>query len=307
MTRFNASDPSASLLVVSVRSGLPQVVGMPEGIPPFESAILKAARVGAVLFEKGGVEGDRQADLKNHGGPDNAVCVYPGEHYPKWALELGPGRTDLGAGAFGENLTVEGHTESTVSIGDRFTAPSGLVLQVTQPRVPCRKLARRWDVPDMPKRVLATGRTGWYCRVVNPGTLEQGELLERTQRPHPEWTVERASQVYQSVGDHPVQALELAEVPPLSAATRASLYRRLHGGGYIPMACAVHDLLEDAAVRRVPLDLELVLPTGGAEIHTALIKDLRTEEGAEYVELASARLVRLDRIASVRPTAPKSE
>lgn len=307
MTRFNAPDPSTSLLVVSVRSGLPQVVGIPEGAPPFESSILKAPRAGPVRFEKDGVEGDLQADLKNHGGPDKAVCVYPGEHYAQWALELGSERTALGAGAFGENLTVEGHTESGVSIGDRFTAPSGLVLQVTQPRIPCWKLARRCDVADMSERVLSTGRTGWYCRVLQPGTLEQGELLGRTQRPHPEWTVERANRVYQSVVDHPAEALALAEVPPLSAATRASLYRQLQRGGYVPMACAVHDLLEDAAVRRVPLALELVLPDGGAETHTALIKDLRAEEGAEYVELDSARLVRLDRIASVHPTANAPE
>ncbi len=288
--------------VLSIFAGKPRSVTGPGPGPlasPFESSILKDPVEGAVPFDRTGVIGDEQADKRVHGGPDKAVCVYFAGHYAAWRDELGDDLA-LDLGGFGENLAVDEVNEDTVAIGDRFEAASGLVLEVTQPRAPCWKLARRWGVGDMAARVLETGRTGWYCRVLVPGILQQDQTLDRTSHRHAAWTIGRANSVYHAA-EHSHAALELAEIPPLSAAVRSALYRFLGRDGYSPMDCAVHDLLEDAAVRRVPLDLTLGWDDGASDVQRARVTDLRTEEGAEYVELGSSRLIRLDRILRVEP------
>lgn len=114
------------------------------------------------------LEGDGQADLVNHGGHDKAVYVYPHEHYPAWAEELG--RTDLSPGQFGENLTTRGLLEDSLCIGDTFRAGTAL-LQVSQPRVPCAKLGIRMGDPAFVKVFLKSLRSGFYCRVLEEGTL----------------------------------------------------------------------------------------------------------------------------------------
>lgn len=290
--------------VVSLQVGTPApTTGRGEGpaAEPFESAIVKVPVTGPRTVGRTGMEGDGQADLVHHGGPDKALCVYPVAHYAAWSEELGEAVSEIaGPGGFGENLTVSS-TEDEVSIGDRFGSDSGLVLEVTQPRVPCWKLARRWGVKDMGVRVIEHARSGWYFRVRALGTIRAGETLERLDRPHAEWTVARAHRVYHSAKDDPAAALELAQVPPLSGEWRASLYRRLERGGYVPMACGVHDLLEDAAVRRVPLDFDIRTTNDTVERHRAGVVDLRTERGAEYVETSTHRLIRLDSVLGVLP------
>ena len=112
--------------------------------------------------------GDAQADLEVHGGPDKAVYAYPVEHLPAWSDELG--QAGLGPAAFGENLTTEGVTEADVFIGDVW-AWGEARLQVCQPRWPCYKLALHRQTPEVGPRMRATGRTGWYLRVLEPGRV----------------------------------------------------------------------------------------------------------------------------------------
>jgi MOSC domain-containing protein YiiM len=112
--------------------------------------------------------GDFQADQRNHGGPDQALCVYCGVHYAYWSRQLGQ---ELTAGSFGENLTLAGSwTEADVCIGDVF-ALGEAVVQVTQPRSPCWKIARRWQTPLLSLWMQETGYTGWYMRVLQPGQV----------------------------------------------------------------------------------------------------------------------------------------
>jgi MOSC domain-containing protein YiiM len=120
------------------------------------------------------ITGDAQADLRVHGGEFKAVYHYPSEHYPLWARELG---RDLPFGTFGENLTTEGMDEGSVHIGDVFRV-GGVTLQVTQPRVPCFKLAFKMNDPHFPKRFLASGRSGFYARVVEEGELGAGDAID---------------------------------------------------------------------------------------------------------------------------------
>jgi MOSC domain-containing protein YiiM len=151
-----------------------------------------------ILLRATNLDGDRQADLRVHGGPDKAVCVYSGDHYPAWRDELG--RPDMGFGGFGENFTVSGQAETDVCLGDRFRVGEAVV-EVSQPRGPCQKLARRWDRPDLPKLVVASGRSGWYLRVMQEGYVESGQLLQLIERPFVDWTIARVNDVTYGLGD----------------------------------------------------------------------------------------------------------
>ena len=122
------------------------------------------------------IDGDQQADLRVHGGPYKAVYAYPSEHYPYWQTELGI--PNLSPGSFGENLTIEGLTEETTVIGDQFRIGSA-ILQVSQPRMPCFKLALRFERSDMVKKFWASGRSGFYFSVVQEGDMAAGDPIEK--------------------------------------------------------------------------------------------------------------------------------
>ncbi len=143
------------------------------------TSIFKEPVRGRHLVRRLSLEGDWQADLRYHGGLNKAVYAYPSEHYPFWAQELR--RDDLRPGQFGENLTLEGLTEDTVHLGDVFRVGSTL-LQVTQPRIPCFKLGIKMGDPFFPKRFLASGRTGFYLRVLEEGEVGAGDLLELVEK-----------------------------------------------------------------------------------------------------------------------------
>ncbi|MGI9072110.1 MAG: MOSC domain-containing protein [Bryobacteraceae bacterium] len=141
------------------------------------TSIFKSPVEGRVAVRRHNIAGDRQADLRVHGGPYKAVYCYPGEHYAFWREQL-PGM-DLSDGMFGENLTTEGLAEDAVYIGDKFRVGSS-VLQVTQPRMPCFKLGIRFGRVDMVKKFWQSGRSGIYFSVVEEGDLAAGDLIERT-------------------------------------------------------------------------------------------------------------------------------
>ena len=136
-----------------------------------QSAINKQTVFGPIHVGANNLVGDRQADLQVHGGRDKAVYVYPQEHYSYWQQASGLLRTarvklpENPHGSFGENLTVSGDTEDNVYIGDVFACGEAL-LQVTQAREPCWKLAYKFKQKKLPMWVISSGRTGWYMRVL---------------------------------------------------------------------------------------------------------------------------------------------
>jgi MOSC domain-containing protein YiiM len=132
------------------------------------------------------LEGNAQADTKNHGRPDQAVLLYAAAHYPLWRAELG--RPDMGPGGFAENFTVDGLSEGTACIGDVYAIGDARI-RVTGPRYPCWKIERRWGIEGLTARVAETGRTGWYCRVLHEGLIEPGIPILLAERPYPRWTV----------------------------------------------------------------------------------------------------------------------
>ena len=129
-----------------------------------------------MLREKN-IDGDEQGDLRVHGGTYKAIYGYPFEHYAHWQQELQ--RDDFTYGQFGENLTVDGLLEEKVYIGDVFQIGSTVKLQITQPRVPCFKLAYKMGLPEFPKQFLESRRVGFYFRVLEEGEITAGDAITR--------------------------------------------------------------------------------------------------------------------------------
>jgi MOSC domain-containing protein YiiM len=159
--------------VVSLNVGRPQEVawhGRTVLTSIFKAPVNRRLRVTTLNFE-----GDEQSDLTVHGGVDKAVYAYPFEHYDHWREELA--QANLPLGAFGENLTTEGLLESNVRIGNRFRVGSAEFV-VTQPRLPCFKLGIRFGRPDIVKRFMQSGRSGFYFAVTLEGDVGAGDSIE---------------------------------------------------------------------------------------------------------------------------------
>ena len=164
--------------VVSVNVGTPKEIETPKGV--VMTSIFKSPVAGRVPVRGNNIVGDQQADLSVHGGPYKAVYCYPEEHYRYWQEQLPD--VEFSPGIFGENLTTRGLTESDVHIGERFQIGSA-VLQVTQPRMPCFKLALRFQRSDMIKRFWNSGRSGIYFSIYQEGELAAGDSVERLYKP----------------------------------------------------------------------------------------------------------------------------
>lgn len=173
-------------LVSEVRVGRVQPLGL-RAVP---SGIRKDRVAGPIAATACGLDGDAQGDRRNHGGPDKAVHAYSSAHFPGWAADLPDLAPQFQRGAFGENLVVEGAAEADICLGDRWRL-GGVLLEVSQARQPCWRLNLRFERPDMARRVQATGRTGWYFRVVEPGEIAPGQTARLIARPHPEWSLDR--------------------------------------------------------------------------------------------------------------------
>ncbi|MCS0380333.1 MOSC domain-containing protein [Vibrio diabolicus] len=133
---------------------------------------------------------DEQGDPRFHGGIQKALHIYPSEHYPIWQQQLGERTIFQSAGSFGENISSEGVTESTICLKDKIRIGSTL-LEVSQGRMPCWKLNVRFDQHDMARRLQDTLRTGWYFRVLEEGDIGAGDEIILCERPYPEWPLAR--------------------------------------------------------------------------------------------------------------------
>jgi MOSC domain-containing protein YiiM len=167
--------------VTGVFVGRPGVIGHLGG-RPVESGIAKSPVTGDELaLARLNLDGDGQADLTVHGGVDKAVYTYPADHYPLWQAD----GFDVEPGGLGENVALAGVTEHDTRIGDRWTWGDAVV-EVSQPRAPCFKLALHTGRKDIGGRMQATGRSGWYVRVLTPGTVPTRGPMTLVERPYPD-------------------------------------------------------------------------------------------------------------------------
>ena len=179
------------------------------------SAIAKHPADGPIAVGPLGLVGDMQADLTVHGGPDKAVHHYPHDHYAAWREELDDHELLAAPGAFGENITTTGLTEADLCIGDRFRLGSALV-EVSQGRQPCWKIDHKFKRKGITARVIETGRSGWYYRVIEPGTVQADDTLELIERGMGGWSVERTFRLLIG-GGHREDPAALAALADLAA------------------------------------------------------------------------------------------
>ncbi|HHY73311.1 MAG TPA: MOSC domain-containing protein [Bacillus bacterium] len=211
--------------------GLPQKVGVKEAANPMDrewvSGIFKEPANGPIWLSKTGLVGDGQADMKNHGGPEKAVFVYPVKHYAYWQNELAI--EQIGPSGMGENFLLENMNEEMVAIGDTFQIGEAVV-QVSQPRQPCWKPARRYKIKDLALLIQNTGRTGWYFRVLKEGFIESGQKLALVDRPYPQWTIARCNEIMHSKAPKMEEVRELAQCELLAQNWRNTLKKRAETG-----------------------------------------------------------------------------
>lgn len=193
------------------------------------SAIDKHRIDGACAAGPLGLDGDEQADRKNHGGPDKAIHAYAVAHLPTWADELPAQAACFRPGGFGENLVIGGASEADICLGDRWRIGSALV-EVSQGRQPCWKLNLRFGVTDMARRVQESGRTGWYFRVIEPGDIAAGDKGALVARPHPAWTLTRTAHLLYHDRMNRNALAELAQLPGLPDNWRRLAEARLSSG-----------------------------------------------------------------------------
>ena len=174
------------------------------------SAIAKRPVEARIAVTRLGFVGDEQADPSVHGGVDKAIHHYPRDHYSDWQAELGDLPRLRQAGAFGENVSTDGWTEADVCLGDRYRMGSALV-EIAQGRQPCWKQAHFLGMPSLVARMVETGRTGWYYRVIEEGEVIVGDILVLKDRLHPDWPIARLFKLLIG-GDHRGEEVALKEL-----------------------------------------------------------------------------------------------
>lgn len=140
-----------------------------------ETSIFKYPVEGRKAVSLLNIEGDKQADLRHHGGRDKAIYAYDKAHYDAWKQQLKPQKWSFGI--FGENLSTEGLADAKVQIGDIYQIGS-VVIQATQPRIPCFKLNICFEREDMTALFYQFKRYGIYFRVLEEGILQAGDNIE---------------------------------------------------------------------------------------------------------------------------------
>jgi MOSC domain-containing protein YiiM len=210
-----------SMRVVSVNVGMPREIQW-QGATVL-TGIFKQPVLGSVNIRRLNLDGDEQADLTVHGGPDKAVYAYPSEHYPDWEARLG---RDLKPGAFGENLTTEGLLEDRVHIGDEFRFGTARLV-VTQPRMPCYKLGIRFGDPGMVKAFLQAGWPGIYFAVIEEGVIGSGDPIELVHADERGIAVTAMLALMYNSNAAPDDLRRILEVPALAGVWREEFESRL--------------------------------------------------------------------------------
>ena len=210
--------------VISLNVGRPRLIRYQAST--ISTGIFKDPVSGPVMLRALNLDGDRQADLSVHGGPYKAVYGYPAEHYDVWRQEL-PDK-DLPWAMFGENFTTEGLSEEELHVGDRLQVGSAIVM-VRQPRIPCYKLAAKFQRDDILERFLRSGRSGFYFSVEQEGPVATGDAFSFLSRDRESITIAEMNRLF-AADKYNRQLLEKAIASPaLPESWRDYFAKRLPG------------------------------------------------------------------------------
>ena len=192
----------------------------------WETGMFKKPTDEKIWLSETGLIGDEVADKKNHGGPEKALFAYPTKHYDYWQREIE--HTTMEVGGMGENLAIQNADEQSICIGDTYRYGETLI-QVSQPRRPCWKPARRYNQIDLALRIQNSGLTGWYFRVLEEGYVTGNTYLELIERPYPQWSIEACNNVMYKQKDDLDLASQLASCELLAPNWKRTLEKRLEG------------------------------------------------------------------------------
>jgi ferredoxin-NADP reductase/MOSC domain-containing protein YiiM len=212
--------------LVSINVSLPRTVDH-EG-RTVSTGIYNKPVAGRVMVRKLNLEGDGQADLSVHGGVNKAVYFYDLESYRYWREKLG--RDDLPHGHFGENFTVEGMPDDKIHIGDVFRIGDAL-LEVTQPRTPCFKLEMKMGLPGFSRQFVTSGRSGFYCRVVEEGKAGVNDPIDRVKFGLGRITVREFAHLYYFGYDNQERIRQVLQLPSLPPEWRGAFEKLLVTAG----------------------------------------------------------------------------
>lgn len=220
MGRPGASANSASLVAISV--------GQPRDVEwqgrPLRTSIYKQPVAGSVAAGPLGLAGDAQSDLSVHGGIDKAVYAYDESNTAYWRERLA--RPELGPGSFGENFTLAGLPDEAIFIGDRLRIGTAC-FEVSQPRQPCLKLAKRFEDASFPKQFLTSLRVGYYLRVVEAGRVTAGDAVVRIAHDEGSLSIPAIVSLWLGHGASETALAHAVGLEALAAAWRVPLRERL--------------------------------------------------------------------------------
>ena len=217
-----APEPRAPMSLKSVNVSMPKEV--PHDGKTVTTGIFKERAEGRVMLRRLNLEGDGQADLRGHGGAFRAVYAYSHENYGYWARELG--RDDFAIGQFGENFTVEGMLDDEVCVGDVYRI-GGALVEVSQPRIPCYKLALKMGIEGFQNRFLKSGRVGFYFRVLEEGEVGAGDVVVLVKRDSRGMTVREVSDLLYFDKENLEATGQALHIPALSHGWKGSFADRL--------------------------------------------------------------------------------
>ncbi|WLV25290.1 MOSC domain-containing protein [Aciduricibacillus chroicocephali] len=191
----------------------------------WETGMFKETVEGKHYLTFTGLSGDEVADTKNHGGPDKAIFAYPIGHYTYFSNNE---NLKMPVGGMGENLAVLEMDELTVCIGDKYKFGEAII-EVSQPRQPCWKPARRFKRKELALKIQESGKTGWYFRVLKEGNVHSKVDLHLIERPYPQWSIAACNDMMHRQKDNLVLIDELASCPPLADSWKKTLNKLLLG------------------------------------------------------------------------------
>ncbi|MGA0599097.1 MOSC domain-containing protein [Caulobacter sp. KR2-114] len=253
--------------LLSVNVGLPRDVAW--NGRTVRTGIWKAPVQGRPRVRRLNVDGDGQGDLAGHGGEQRAVFVYQIGSYRHWEQALG--RNDFVPGQFGENFTVDGLADDEVCIGDRFQIGEA-VFEVTQPRVTCYRVGIRLNEPRMPALLTASGRPGFYFRVLQEGDVGAGDDIRKVAEGPGRMSVASVNALLYSPG-HPHDQLQRAlRIDALSPGWRASFEALLQSGSDGNAGLAPAAASHPAAPGFRPLAVTAVAPEA-ADVLSLTLRD----------------------------------
>ena len=198
-------------------------------VPRFTSlSAIDKQRVTHCQVASQGLVGDEQAE-PFHGGPDRALLQFDTRHYCALAARFPDAAERLVPGSFGENLVVAGMSETTMCIGDKVQAGS-VVLEVAQPRLPCFKLNYQFREPELSRYVQDHGIGGWFYRVLEQGSIADGDTIAVIERPYPEWTLARVQHYLNIELDNRELMAQLLLLEPLAKQIKKVFGKRLETG-----------------------------------------------------------------------------